>query len=110
MIKDFKDYSDFCQYYDENDELFEVILDYDDFLVVLDYETGCYYFLENGENDASEFYEVELCATLRYDVDHDLTLEPDDTGNVMSALFECDCCGERVEDDYIEYLWFKRVE
>ena len=108
-VNEINNYSNFCRYYDDHDDEFEVILDYDDFQVIKHIETDSYFYLEKSENDADEFYELELCAVLRYDICHDLLLDPDDAGVTMSCLFECDCCGERITDDFIEYLWFKQI-
>lgn len=99
-------YSEFCEYLDgEGYDHFEVILAYDDFSVYRETSTGRYFYLEGGENDASDFFELELVATLRYDELHDLRIK-DDT--ILSALFSCDVCGERALDDHIEYLWFAK--
>lgn len=86
---------------------FDVILSYDDFTVYRETATGRYFYLEGGENDASEFYELELAAVLKYDVIHDLRVRD---GTILSTLFQCAVCGERVLDDCIEYLWFVRKE
>ena len=110
MDYEITNYTDFCLYYNTHEEEFEIVLDYDDFQVFLHHESGCYFYLEKSDGDADEFYELELCATLQHDVCHELLIDPAETGEVMSALFDCDCCGEYVTDDYIEYLWFKRVE
>ncbi len=100
------DYSEFCEYLDgEGYDRFEVILTYDDFTVYRETSTGRYFYLEGGENDASDFFELELSATLRYDELHDLQVKD---GTILSTLFSCDVCGERVLDDRIEYLWFAK--
>lgn len=108
MDKDYSKYSyaEFCNAIDEDDNL-ELILDYEDFCVWRDTLTDRYFFIETGENDASEFFELKLVARLLYDSNNDLTIEPSATGKIMSELFDCDCCGEHVADDFIEYLWFK---
>lgn len=97
-------YSEFCEYLDgEGYDRFEDILSCDEFTVYREISTGRYFFLEGGENDASDLYELELVATLRYDALHDLQIKDD---AVLSKLFICDICGERVLDDHIESLWF----
>ena len=101
-------YSDFCLTLAES-ENFELVLDYGElfFRIYKDLSENRYFYLEYNENDASDFYEVELLARLIYDVNHDLKIPHHEAGMVMSELFECDCCGEVVYDDHIEYLWFK---
>ena len=99
-------YAEFCNAIDEDENL-DLILDYEDFCVWRDTLTGRYFYIETGENDASEFCELKLIAKLTYDVNNDLIIEHSECGEVMSKLFKCDCCGEHVADDFIEYLWFK---
>lgn len=110
MDKDYSKYSyaEFCNAIDEDDNL-ELILDYEDFCVWRDTLTGRYFYIETGENDASEFCELRLVAKLTYDVNNDLLVEPSKGGETMSKLFNCDCCGEHITDDFIEYMWFKTV-
>ena len=89
---------------------FELILDYDDFEIYYDNVEHIYFYLECGENDASDCFEVELVASLIYDVNHDLQIPADKAGEILHTLFDCDVCGEHVTDDDIQYLWFKSVE
>lgn len=92
------------------DDRFELILDYDDFQIFEDKQTGRYFYLECGENDASEFFEVECVARLIYSTIHDIDIpNGKSTGFYMRDLFDCDVCGEWVNDDNIQYLWFKRI-
>ena len=112
-MKEIKDmtYSEFCEYIDgDGYDRFEHILGYDDFSVYKDAADDKYYYLEEGENDASDFFEVELIAQLTYSGEHDLKLPSQHAGERMSVMFDCDCCGEQVRDDDIVYLWFKRKE
>lgn len=76
------------------------ILEYPDFTIYLEHPTGKYICLlpEDG------LEEVELCAELTYDVDHDVVASDED----LMGLFDCDYCGEQVLDDCIKYFWFKR--
>lgn len=100
-------FSEFCEYVDGDgcDEV-ELILYYDYlFEIYREIKTGRYFYLEASENDASEFFEVELAASLCYDVNHDLQIKDCEE---LSRLFDCVACGERVCDDRIEYLWFAR--
>ena len=90
------------------DGLFELVLDYSDFQVFRDTASGRYYYVECGENDADEFFEVECVATLYYDITHDLQIDLAEAGSILSQLFDCDICGEAVLEDHFEYLWFKR--
>ena len=104
-------YSEFCLLLSEDiDDRFWVVLDYEDFKVFEDMEYGGYYYLEGGENDASDFFEVEKIACLEYSAEHDLMLPSHKVGSILSTLFDADVCGEQVLDDSIEYLWFKRKE
>lgn len=107
---EFTNYIEFYLYLTANEDEFELVLNYENFQVWLHYETGCYYYLERSGGKITDFSEVELCATLKYDVFNELRLKEDDTGEIMGALFDCDCCGECTQDDYKEYLWFKRIE
>lgn len=99
-------YSEFTQLLaDDAEDRFKIILDYEDFDVYLDKVTLRYFYLEKSENDASDFFELELIATLNYSVVNDLKIKD---GAVLSTFFDCDVCGENVEDKGITYLWFKR--
>ena len=110
MDKDYSKYSyaEFCNAIDEDDNL-ELILDYEDFCVWRDTLTGRYFYIETGENDASEFCELRLVAKLTYNVNNDLLVEPYKSGEIMGKLFNNDCCGEHITDDFIECMWFKEV-
>lgn len=108
MQKDFKNYCEFMDALNEDaDDRFETILDYEDFEIYRDKKTNRFYYVECSENDADEFYEVEPIATLIYSVTHDISIK---SGDVLHSLFDdaC-CCGERVIDDGIEYMWFSEV-
>ena len=101
-------YSDFCEYLDgDGYDRFESILAYDEFCVYKDKETNKYYYLEGGENDACDFFEVIVVARLIYDINHDIN---QDNIESLFNLFECCCCGEYVTDDKIEYLWFEEIK
>ena len=103
-------YTKLCRMLDEDvDDRFALILGYNDFQVWLDTKTNKYYYLEGGMNDASECYEVKIIAQLKYDVAHDLKIEHMTAGQILHEFFACDCCGEHVADDAIEYLWFERI-
>ena len=100
-------YTKLCRLLDEDtDDRFSLILGYDDFQVWLDTKTKRYYYLEGGINDASDCFEVEIIARLKYDVKHDLQIDHATAGQILHELFLCDCCGEYVHDKSIEYLWF----
>lgn len=104
-------YSEFCEFLSgDTDDRFVITLDYEDFAVYEDAETGKFYYLELGENDASDFFEAEIIAKLVYSCKHDLKVPFEKAGEIMSRLFDADCCGERVMDDRIEYLWFSKKE
>lgn len=105
------EYSEFTLLLSEDvNDRFQLILDYDEFNIYMDTATGRYFYLESGENDASDFFEVERIACLTYDIMHDLQIPPDEAGIRMSELFECDMCGEMINDNNIQYLWFKKKE
>ncbi len=111
MTKDISkmDYSEFCQFLAENDERFNIVLRYDDFTVYYDKQDNKFYYLEGGEDDASDFFEVEKICYLVYSAKNDLQIPHEKAGEVLHSLFESDICGEAVFEDYIEYMWFKRV-
>ncbi len=101
-------YSEFTLLLSEDiDDRFQLILDYDDFQIYGEISTGRYFYLECGDNDASDFFEVECVACLIYDVNHNLKISHDTAGIVLSELFDCDMCGEMVDGNNIQYLWFK---
>lgn len=103
-------YTDLCRLLSADiDDRFALILGYDDFQVWFDSKNNKYYYLEGGINDASECYEVKIVAQLKYDVKHDLQIDHMTAGQILHELFLCDCCGEHVDDDAIEYLWFERI-
>ncbi len=101
-------YSEFCKYLEgEGYDRFEPILSYDEFAVFLDIETDRYYYLEVGEDDADEFFELDLAAILCYDEEHDIKIKK---GERLSYFFDCCACGEYITDNNIQYLWFKKKE
>ena len=103
------DYSEFSEFVEgQGFDRFEQVLAYEDFSVYKDKESGKYYYLEESENDASDFFQVELIARLEYSIVHDIN-ENADTEHLIH-LFDCCCCGEYVSDNAIEYLWFDRVQ
>ena len=80
----------------------DLIIDTESFKIYKDLESGKYYYYTVDFED-EEIYkcEVEVVASLLYDVNHDVAANKD-----LDGLFECDVCGEHVTDDFIEYLWF----
>lgn len=102
-------YSEFTLLLDEDlSDRFHVIIGYDDFEIYIDTSTGRYFYLECGENDAGGFFEVECIAQLIYNTDHDLRIPHEDAGCRLSELFDCDMCGEHVDEDRIVYMWFAK--
>ena len=97
-------YSEFCLWTTERDDEVEYILDYDDWSVVkID---GHYYYYEHEiEGSSDELYEVESVASLHYNIVHDIKSDKH-----LHELFDCDMCGEQVEDDEIIYWWFAKIE
>ena len=105
----FNTYSELMEYIDNNFDKVEYILDYDDFAVVkMTNEIGLdeYWYFEQGENDCDIFGKVEIMAQLIYDTINDLQIKD---ASILHALFDCYCCGEYVNDNNIQYLWFKAV-
>lgn len=105
-MKDISDmnYSEFCVFVDgiENDYVESVICT-DDYIIYHDTKDNRYYYLETAENDASEFYELDLVATLECHLRFD-TNEID-----YENLFESDCGGFiYVDNNHIRYCWFKK--
>lgn len=100
----FNTYSDLMQYMDENDDKVVDILNYDDFGVIMIGDQ--YWYYEKGINDCDEFYEVTIISKLIYNIFCDLLVGECD---ILHSLFNCDCCGEYVNGDNIQYLWFKRI-
>ena len=104
-------YQEMCRLLSEDIvDRFILILGYDDFQVWLDSKTEKYYYLEGGINDASVCHEVKIIAKLKYDVRHDLQIDHITAGQILHELFLCDCCGEYVHDEGIEYLWFDKIK
>ena len=99
-MKEYDDYSKFMEEY--NDSLdFETILEYDNFKVVYDRKEHRYFYFECGENDASDFYEVNLLA--RLSPSNDMLSD----GKDLHDLFPCDVCGEKIDDKGVAtYFWF----
>lgn len=80
-------------------------INYDDFEIY--YLQGRYFYYGCYENewlDTNKFYEVLLIAHLLYTDDCNLMRR-----EALRGMFECDCCGEAVENYGISYCWFKRV-
>ena len=103
-------YTELCNLLSEDViDRFSLILGYDDFQVWLDNDTHKYYYLEGCINDASDCFEVEIIARLKYDVKHDLQIDHMTAGQILHELFLCECCGEYVSDGKIEYLWFAKI-
>lgn len=111
-MRDIKEltYSEFTQLVDEDTEgRFQLILNYNDFQVYKETSTGRYFYIECGENDASDFEEVKLVACLTYDINNDLAFTHENAEFMLHTLFDCNICGETINDDAIKYLWFKII-
>lgn len=72
----------------------DTIIDALDWQVIYDNE---YLLLDKNTTTT---YPLDLVAKLTYSINDTPTDEFD-------TLFDNDCCGERVCDDHIEFLWFK---
>lgn len=102
-------YADFINWSD-NSENSVLILSYDAFQVLMDHSDGKYYYVECSENDASEFYEVELIGKLVYP----FGVETNNDALIESHYIFPDCvvCGEIYifpDNDTIEYLYFRKA-
>lgn len=103
-------YSEFCEFLDtiEGEDRMLPVLKCDNFTVYFDLYCGGYFYLEGGENDAGDFFELEKIAELKYSIVNDLLIPDEIADEVLGTMFACTVCGERVLDNRIEYLWFKR--
>lgn len=101
----FKNYTDFCKFFEKNEDFFMIVLDYEDFVVYQYYSQ--YFFVNKSETDIDLVYELEEVARLSYDVKHDFQIKDAET---LHSMFDCDVCGEQVTNNYINYLWFKEVK
>ena len=103
--KDYKTYSELALAAD-NEKDFEKILHYENsFSVVRDNETGQYWYLEEPENDAGEFFELRLVSSLS--PSNDLLVD----GAFLADMFESVCCGEYIDSDgKCTYMWFDLAE
>lgn len=103
--QDIEDFDIKCPYIgnDYGDD-YEIILDYDEFKVLKNIYDGKYKLIDEEGYMADE--ELELCAVLVYDINHDVN----DDGMLLSELFDCNYCGEQITDNDIKYYWFKNKE
>ncbi len=98
-------YSEFTQFLDgEGFARLEHIYDEEYFSIYLDKPTGRYFYLEGGENDASEFYELTLLARLELQVKFDIC----DAENELNYEFKAEIHAERTLGDRHEHFWFDR--
>lgn len=66
-----------------------------------------FFFIETGENDASDFYEVVPIAKLEYSIVNDVQCED----QVFFDMFDdYDFCGQEINDDNAAIWWFKKLE
>ena len=103
--QDIEDFDIKCPYFGNdfgND--YKLILDYDEFKVLRNTTSGKYKAINEEGYMADE--ELELCAILVYDTNHDVI----DNGILLSSLFDCDYSGEQITDNNIIYYWFKNKE
>lgn len=91
-----------------HDENIEIVLDYDDFLVIrFEYQ----YFLLSIEQcgNKQEYVvsgEVYPVACLQYSINNDVIAD----GETLSELFDNAVCGEQITDENIYYWWFEEIE
>lgn len=104
-MKQYKNYSELL-FEVENSDSFDYVLYYEnDFSVVRDKRSGRYICFEEGENDASEFFEVVLVT--------ELIMPPDAAGaeETLKGLFDCVCCGEHVDSEGVcRFMWFEKKD
>lgn len=78
-------------------------INYDDFEIY--YLQGRYFYYGcDPWLDRNDFYEVLLIAHLLYTDDCKVCY-----GSALHGMFECDCCGEAVENHGVSYCWFKKA-
>lgn len=81
----------------------DLILDYEDWAVYYDTQSNTFIYVDK---DTKEWKYVELIATLIYTIDN----QPKCEDTQLFTIFDHFCCGERVEENYIYYQWFKEIE
>ena len=103
-------YTEFCSSIDEDENLILVIgfNETDEWQIWYDENEKRYFYIEIGINDASDFYEVKLIATLDYDANSNTDPDRDKLIN----LFDCDFCGAQIHEDEGKLIvyWFKKLE
>ena len=104
----FKDYSDFCLWLDENCILYDIILSEDDWSVV-QILNGEYWFYEHEQEGSSDtFYKVKPIAQCNFDINTNQDLMFDIVDR-ESRNMDFYCAGEQVHDDGITWWWFAKV-
>lgn len=94
----------------ENSENFSTVLCCEnEFSVVYDSENWRYFYIEEGENDADVFFEVEEAAKLVTDYDAHVT---DSDLAALQGLFGSICSGAIFDyvTNQMTYLWFTKIE
>lgn len=81
---------------------YELILDYEDWAVYYNPLSNSFIYLDK---DTDDWKDLELVATLIYTLDN----QPKCADTHLFEMFDNFCCGERVEDNYIYYQWFKEI-
>lgn len=84
------------------DDNIDVIIDYHYFSIFWDKRKRCYRCCRTDNYEC----DVELRAELKYDFANDCYASSD----FLHTMFDNDYCGEYINDDCIEYLWFKEIE
>jgi hypothetical protein len=82
---------------------YELLLDYEDWAVYYDTPTNTFIYLDKETKD---WKYVELIATLIYTLDN----QPKCEDTQLFTMFDHFCCGERVDENYIYYQWFKEID
>ena len=82
---------------------YELLFDYDDWSIYYDKETNDFIFVDKYTNETKH---LELIGTLIYTIDN----QPQCVDDTLFTMFDNFCCGERVDDNYIYYQWFKEIK
>lgn len=102
-MREYANYSDLLLAVENTDDFTYELYYENAFSVVREKGSGRWFYFEEGENDASDFFEVTPIAELI--MPHDIDI---DTVKLY-GMFDCICCGENVDSDgKIHFLWFEK--
>ena len=69
-------------------------------------KTGRFFFLEGGENDASDFYELKVISTLGYINEKPLGMSFKEANKTFMKFFKAKVCTIRTDGAYTYATWF----